>query len=247
MWRRLTSSQLKAFAFGAVSAASRRSASSSANRFITGRPLASATPVAATLLAHRGFSSESATTVKKVEDVMPIATGHEREELEAELEGRDLLDINYPVGPFGTKRMSMMSSGFGWRRESPMNVQSALSILFLKSWVLEDHPMGMGTMGVITDSALRVSFRNKNYGDDERVSVCTLLSKTCTNLLHPSLDTSLIGLYPFLSQLLVAASSANQCGPNLPLYFLHRSWLVVMPCFLLSRVTEVNIVSFCTS
>ncbi|KAK4745969.1 hypothetical protein SAY87_012281 [Trapa incisa] len=103
MWRRLTSSQLKAFAFGAVSAASRRSASSSANRFITGRPLASATPVAATLLAHRGFSSESATTVKKVEDVMPIATGHEREELEAELEGRDLLDINYPVGPFGTK------------------------------------------------------------------------------------------------------------------------------------------------
>ncbi|KAK4745970.1 hypothetical protein SAY87_012282 [Trapa incisa] len=75
--------------------------------------------------------------------------------------------------------MSMMSSGFGWRRESPMNVQSALSTLFLKSWVLEDHPMGMGTMRVITDSALRVSFRNKNYGDDERVSVCTLLSKTC--------------------------------------------------------------------
>lgn len=34
---------------------------------------------------------------------MPIATGHEREELEAELEGKDLLEINYPVGPFGTK------------------------------------------------------------------------------------------------------------------------------------------------
>lgn len=28
----------------------------------------------------------SGTSVKKVEDVMPIATGHEREELEAELE-----------------------------------------------------------------------------------------------------------------------------------------------------------------
>lgn len=40
---------------------------------------------------------------KRVEDVMPIATGHEREELEAELEGRDILEINYPVGPFGTK------------------------------------------------------------------------------------------------------------------------------------------------
>ncbi|KAF9616855.1 hypothetical protein IFM89_032705 [Coptis chinensis] len=55
----------------------------------------------------RQFSSDSDTGLsegkKKVEDVMPIATGHEREELEAELEGRDLLDINHPVGPFGTK------------------------------------------------------------------------------------------------------------------------------------------------
>lgn len=34
---------------------------------------------------------------------MPIATGHEREELEAELQGKDVLAINYPVGPFGTK------------------------------------------------------------------------------------------------------------------------------------------------
>ncbi|KAJ9537755.1 LOW QUALITY PROTEIN: hypothetical protein OSB04_030488 [Centaurea solstitialis] len=40
---------------------------------------------------------------KRVEDVMPIATGHEREELEAELQGRDILDINFPEGPFGTK------------------------------------------------------------------------------------------------------------------------------------------------
>ncbi|KAK4795646.1 hypothetical protein SAY86_027972 [Trapa natans] len=49
------------------------------------------------------YVCEAERTVKKVEDVMPIATGHEREELEAELEGRDLLDINFPVGPFGTK------------------------------------------------------------------------------------------------------------------------------------------------
>ncbi|KAF7814342.1 uncharacterized protein G2W53_028311 [Senna tora] len=40
---------------------------------------------------------------KKVEDVMPIATGHEREEIEAELQGKKLLDINFPEGPFGTK------------------------------------------------------------------------------------------------------------------------------------------------
>ncbi|KAF2297610.1 hypothetical protein GH714_000180 [Hevea brasiliensis] len=40
---------------------------------------------------------------KRIEDVMPIATGHEREELEAELQGKDVLEINHPVGPFGTK------------------------------------------------------------------------------------------------------------------------------------------------
>uniref|UniRef100_A0A803LEG9 Cytochrome c oxidase subunit Vb n=2 Tax=Chenopodium quinoa TaxID=63459 RepID=A0A803LEG9_CHEQI len=34
---------------------------------------------------------------------MPIATGHEREELEAELQGKDILEINHPSGPFGTK------------------------------------------------------------------------------------------------------------------------------------------------
>ncbi|KAK8592647.1 hypothetical protein V6N13_063217 [Hibiscus sabdariffa] len=44
------------------------------------------------------------TVKKRVEDVMPIATGHEREELEAELEGKKILeDVNNPVGPFGTK------------------------------------------------------------------------------------------------------------------------------------------------
>ncbi|RCV16460.1 hypothetical protein SETIT_3G139900v2 [Setaria italica] len=37
----------------------------------------------------------------KVEDVMPIATGLEREELEAELQKR--FDMDPPVGPFGTK------------------------------------------------------------------------------------------------------------------------------------------------
>ncbi|KAK4413909.1 Cytochrome c oxidase subunitb-1, mitochondrial [Sesamum alatum] len=53
----------------------------------------------------RHFSTESVgnVTAKRVEDVMPIATGHEREELEAELQGKDLLEINYPAGPFGTK------------------------------------------------------------------------------------------------------------------------------------------------
>ena len=34
---------------------------------------------------------------------MPIATGHEREEIQADLEGRNILEINHPEGPFGTK------------------------------------------------------------------------------------------------------------------------------------------------
>uniref|UniRef100_A0A804KPZ6 Uncharacterized protein n=2 Tax=Musa acuminata subsp. malaccensis TaxID=214687 RepID=A0A804KPZ6_MUSAM len=34
---------------------------------------------------------------------MPIATGLEREELEAELEGKKRFDMDAPVGPFGTK------------------------------------------------------------------------------------------------------------------------------------------------
>ncbi|KAL0319171.1 UNVERIFIED_CONTAM: Cytochrome c oxidase subunitb-1, mitochondrial [Sesamum calycinum] len=51
----------------------------------------------------RHFATESGNVTKRVEDVMPIATGHEREELEAELQGKDLLEINYPSGPFGTK------------------------------------------------------------------------------------------------------------------------------------------------
>ncbi|XP_010925249.1 cytochrome c oxidase subunit 5b-2, mitochondrial [Elaeis guineensis] len=51
------------------------------------------------------FSTDSgnASLNKRVEDVMPIATGHEREELEAELEGRKRFDMDAPVGPFGTK------------------------------------------------------------------------------------------------------------------------------------------------
>jgi len=34
---------------------------------------------------------------------MPIATGLEREEIEAELQGKKRFDMDAPVGPFGTK------------------------------------------------------------------------------------------------------------------------------------------------
>ncbi|XP_030457620.1 cytochrome c oxidase subunit 5b-1, mitochondrial-like [Syzygium oleosum] len=113
MWRRLASSHLKTLAAAAASSSSapRRSsaaaAASSPARLFGSPPLISRPLLrscSSSLLARR-FSVESGETAvkKKVEDVMPIATGHEREELEAELEGRDVLDINFPVGPFGTK------------------------------------------------------------------------------------------------------------------------------------------------
>ncbi|MFS7992400.1 putative cytochrome c oxidase, subunit Vb [Helianthus anomalus] len=69
------------------------------NRIITSTPSPLTLRPSATIVT-RHFSGNVS---KKVEDVMPIATGHEREELEAELQGRDILDINFPEGPFGTK------------------------------------------------------------------------------------------------------------------------------------------------
>ncbi|CAA7403147.1 unnamed protein product [Spirodela intermedia] len=50
-----------------------------------------------------GIDKTGILTQKRVEDVLPIATGHEREEIEAELEGRKRFDMDAPVGPFGTK------------------------------------------------------------------------------------------------------------------------------------------------
>ncbi|XP_073017654.1 cytochrome c oxidase subunit 5b-2, mitochondrial-like isoform X1 [Primulina eburnea] len=54
------------------------------------------------VFVSRHFSTASGATII-VDDLMPIATGHEREELQAALTGKDVLEINYPSGPFGTK------------------------------------------------------------------------------------------------------------------------------------------------
>lgn len=93
MWRRL-STQLRPLA-------------ASRSNPIVGPYVSSSTPSfrPAASLFSRYLSAPSGDGVssKKVEDIMPIATGHEREELEAELQGRNILDINFPEGPFGTK------------------------------------------------------------------------------------------------------------------------------------------------
>eukprot|EP00268_Persea_americana_P000565 TRINITY_DN10186_c0_g3_i2.p1 TRINITY_DN10186_c0_g3~~TRINITY_DN10186_c0_g3_i2.p1 ORF type:complete len:192 (-),score=38.73 TRINITY_DN10186_c0_g3_i2:322-897(-) len=47
--------------------------------------------------------ADSSIGKKRVENIMLIATGHEREELEAEIEGRKRFDMDAPVGAFGTK------------------------------------------------------------------------------------------------------------------------------------------------
>ncbi|CDY49039.1 BnaA01g22850D [Brassica napus] len=71
---------------GVAAASPRRSIATT-----TARPVGfhcAANPASSSSVIHRCFSSESAETIakKKVEDVMPTATGHEKEELEAELE-----------------------------------------------------------------------------------------------------------------------------------------------------------------
>ncbi|KAL0855331.1 hypothetical protein Bca101_060484 [Brassica carinata] len=103
MWRRIVTSGLKTLASD-VAAASPPCRSITATARPAGfRLYADRSAISASVIP-RHFSSESETSVKKkVEDVMPIATGHEKEELEAELEGRRLLDIDFPEGPFGTK------------------------------------------------------------------------------------------------------------------------------------------------
>ncbi|CAL9104981.1 unnamed protein product [Musa textilis] len=69
------------------------------------KPHASAAlaPVLNTPRLSSSSASGDGSLKKRVEDVMPIATGLEREELEAELEGKKRFDMDAPVGPFGTK------------------------------------------------------------------------------------------------------------------------------------------------
>ncbi|KAF9685259.1 hypothetical protein SADUNF_Sadunf03G0036100 [Salix dunnii] len=95
MWRRLASSHLKALATTASSA----STSVRSTQLL----LLNRSPSASVFNRYLSAGSVDGAVKKRVEDVTPIATGHEREELEAELEGRKILDIDYPEGPFGTK------------------------------------------------------------------------------------------------------------------------------------------------
>ncbi|GKV35607.1 hypothetical protein SLEP1_g43853 [Rubroshorea leprosula] len=109
MWRRAVSSHLKTVAAAAAAACP------SASRTSPLRFKSYIYPSVSACILSRYFASESADTSVKmsVEDINPIATGHEREELEAELQGRKILeDVNNPVGPFGTKVCSFHNQTF---------------------------------------------------------------------------------------------------------------------------------------
>ncbi|CAH8337539.1 unnamed protein product [Eruca vesicaria subsp. sativa] len=86
MWRRIVSSNLKTLAADVTAASSPRRSIATTARHVGGFSLTANRSAVSVIPRH--FSSESVETVtkKKVEDVMPIATGHEKEELEAELE-----------------------------------------------------------------------------------------------------------------------------------------------------------------
>ncbi|XP_058728932.1 cytochrome c oxidase subunit 5b-1, mitochondrial-like [Vicia villosa] len=84
----------------------RRLISSQLKTLTSSSSLRSPSPAVAVSTLSRHFSAqsdESAVGKKKVEDIVPIATGHEREELQAQIEGRNILEIDHPEGPFGTK------------------------------------------------------------------------------------------------------------------------------------------------
>ncbi|EXC26035.1 Cytochrome c oxidase subunit 5b-2 [Morus notabilis] len=105
MWRRVVS---LSSAYQLQNAPWRSSTLDLSRRFLTSVSSAassSTTPFqrSAALSSPLAATASDKLFKRSVEDIMPIATGHEREELQAELEGRDILEINYPVGPFGTK------------------------------------------------------------------------------------------------------------------------------------------------
>ncbi|RDX96951.1 Cytochrome c oxidase subunit 5b-2, mitochondrial, partial [Mucuna pruriens] len=104
MWRKLFSSSIKSL---------HTALSPSRPRF------------AAPFLTRHVTAQSGASIKKRVEDVVPIATGHEREEIQADLEGRDILEINHPVGPFGTKiHIALINFQTVLKYEAPAVVKS---------------------------------------------------------------------------------------------------------------------------
>nr|KYP59588.1 hypothetical protein KK1_015024 [Cajanus cajan] len=110
----------------ALSPSNPRFAAPLLTRHVTAQPgTFSLSPLRSTLLISIQFNFAfsscypnqlDASFKKRVEDIVPIATGHEREEIQADLEGRDILEINHPEGPFGTKEAPAVVKSYFDRR-----------------------------------------------------------------------------------------------------------------------------------
>ncbi|KAF3586333.1 hypothetical protein F2Q69_00031527 [Brassica cretica] len=115
MWRRIVSSHLKTLAADVAAASPRRSIATTT----TARPVGfhrADNPASSSSVTPRCFSSESGVETiakKKVEDVMPIATGHEKEELEAELEVGQQLRKQHRIGEKRFQIRSLIIFGVG--------------------------------------------------------------------------------------------------------------------------------------
>ncbi|KAG6526274.1 putative cytochrome c oxidase subunit 5b-like [Zingiber officinale] len=98
MWRRICVAPLR-------SALRQPRASSGPASSHSGSVLAPVSASSSFLDTRYSFSSvpEDGSSRNKVEDVMPVVTGLERVELEAERQGKKLFEMETPVGPFGTK------------------------------------------------------------------------------------------------------------------------------------------------
>ncbi|KAG1335577.1 Cytochrome c oxidase subunit 5b-2, mitochondrial [Cocos nucifera] len=114
MWRRVCS-QLAPWRYTTPGGAAFRNRAAAA-AFISTSPSPSPSSFQKTTLL---FSADSgnASLKKRVEDVMPIATGNERDEIEAEIEGRKIfVSMEAPVGPFGTKEAPAVIQSYHDRR-----------------------------------------------------------------------------------------------------------------------------------
>ncbi|XP_031480342.1 cytochrome c oxidase subunit 5b-1, mitochondrial-like [Nymphaea colorata] len=109
MWRRIAASLHTLTVSAALAGRSkdgaliRRAAAAAASSSSLFSPASRSTPRFLSQQATSDAETILSKGKKRVEDVMPIATGHEREELEAELEGGKRFDMDAPTGPFGTK------------------------------------------------------------------------------------------------------------------------------------------------
>ncbi|PRQ26806.1 putative cytochrome-c oxidase [Rosa chinensis] len=112
MWRRVVSCSTSA-QFQAVGSCRSSPSLNLTRRFLIS---SASTPSTPPPFQRSPNLSSPASGLKKVEDIMPIATGHEREELQAELQGRDILEVNHPVGPFGTKEAPAIVKSYYDRR-----------------------------------------------------------------------------------------------------------------------------------